>query len=638
MKSVAQPEGRVPSARPAGPLGMPGVAYDAYQNAERILAVENPGCNISWNLLAGIGRVESTHGFGKIDDNGYPLQNVYGPVLDGSLYGNNVIATSDGGDLDGLSGSYRRAVGPMQFLPETWRKYAADGNGDGIADPQNIYDATLTAGKYLCEGGLDMRDPGQQTRAILRYNNSMAYVANVMAWETAYGSGVSPSAAALPASEAPAGVPRLGAMPVVTESDVRGALAKVNDPEIRKPITELGMVKSVEVGADSSVHVVIYLTTSACPMKTAIQERVTKAVADVAGVGAITVALDVMNDEQRTELRRKLRGDAAEPVIPFAQPGSLTRVYAVASGKGGVGKSSVTVNLATAMAATGLSVGVLDADIYGHSVPRMLGTDQRPTQVERMIMPPIAHDVKVISISMFTQGNTPVVWRGPMLHRALQQFLADVFWGDLDILLLDLPPGTGDVAISLAQLIPNAEILVVTTPQLAAAEVAERAGSIALQTRQRIAGVIENMSWLDLPDGTRMELYGSGGGQTVADNLTRAIGANVPCWARSRSNRACARRATRAPPSSCAPPRAPPARPSWKSPTNSPSAAAAWQACPSPSTPPATCSNQDQGAVSAEFRPNSRTDSSLILFPLREHGIRGRDSAGARADAGGTAP
>lgn len=309
---------------------------------------------------------------------------------------------------------------------------------------------------------------------------------------------------------------------------MRGALAKVDDPEIRKPITELGMVKSVEIGDDSSVHVVIYLTTAACPMKSAIQERVSKAVADVPGVGQITVGLDVMNDEQRTELRKKLRGDAAEPVIPFAQPGSLTRVYAVASGKGGVGKSSVTVNLAAAMAARGLSVGVLDADIYGHSVPRMLGTDQRPTQVERMIMPPIAHDVKVISISMFTQGNTPVVWRGPMLHRALQQFLADVFWGDLDILLLDLPPGTGDVAISLAQLIPNAEILVVTTPQLAAAEVAERAGSIALQTRQRIAGVVENMSWLDLPDGTRMNLYGEGGGQTVADNLTRAIGANVP--------------------------------------------------------------------------------------------------------------
>ncbi|WP_433629315.1 Mrp/NBP35 family ATP-binding protein [Nocardia sp. CA-120079] len=317
-------------------------------------------------------------------------------------------------------------------------------------------------------------------------------------------------------------------MPVVTETDVRGALAKVDDPEIRKPITELGMVKSIEIGADSNVHIEVYLTTAGCPLRTEITQRVTKAVADVAGVGAVTVDLDVMSDEQRTNLRKQLRGDSADPVIPFAQPGSLTRVYAVASGKGGVGKSSVTVNLAAAMAARGLSVGVLDADIYGHSIPRMLGTDARPTQVERMIMPPQSHNVKLISIAQFTQGNTPVVWRGPMLHRALQQFLADVFWGDLDVLLLDLPPGTGDVAISIAQLIPNAEILVVTTPQPAAAEVAERAGAIALQTRQRIAGVIENMSWLDLPDGTRMDLYGSGGGQSVADRLTRAVGANVP--------------------------------------------------------------------------------------------------------------
>ncbi|WP_405498672.1 lytic murein transglycosylase [Nocardia sp. NBC_00511] len=198
VKTVALPEGRVPSARPNGPLGVPGIAMDAYQNAERILGVENPSCGISWSLLAGIGRVESTHAYGKADEQGNPLEPVYGPILDGSLYGNNVVATSDGGDLDGLSGSYRRAVGPMQFLPETWRKYAADGNGDGIADPQNLYDAALTAGKYLCSGGLDMRDPAQQTRAILRYNNSMAYVANVMAWETGYGSGVSPRAAALP--------------------------------------------------------------------------------------------------------------------------------------------------------------------------------------------------------------------------------------------------------------------------------------------------------------------------------------------------------------------------------------------------------------------------------------------------------
>jgi ATP-binding protein involved in chromosome partitioning len=200
----------------------------------------------------------------------------------------------------------------------------------------------------------------------------------------------------------------------------------------------------------------------------------------------------------------------------------------VASGKGGVGKSSVTVNLAVAMAQEGLRVGVVDADVYGFSIPRMLGTERRPTQVDDMILPPLAHDVKVISIGMFVPGNQPVVWRGPMLHRALQQFLGDVFWGDLDVLLLDLPPGTGDIAISVAQLIPNAEILIVTTPQKAAAEVAERAGSIALQTHQRVAGVIENMSWLELPDGTRHEVFGAGGGQVVADSLAQAIGAPVP--------------------------------------------------------------------------------------------------------------
>ena len=317
-------------------------------------------------------------------------------------------------------------------------------------------------------------------------------------------------------------------MAVLTESDVRTALSKVIDPEIRKPITDLGMVKSIDISDDGTVGVGIYLTTSGCPMKTEISDRVKNAVADVAGVGTVSVELDVMNDEQRTELRKSLRGDSAEPIIPFAQPGSLTRVYAVASGKGGVGKSSVTVNLAASLTARGLSVGVLDADIYGHSVPRMLGNDARPTQVEKMIMPPQAHGVKFISIAQFTQGNTPVVWRGPMLHRALQQFLADVFWGDLDVLLLDLPPGTGDVAISVAQLIPSAEILVVTTPQQAAAEVAERAGAIALQTRQRVAGVVENMSWLELPDGTRMDIFGSGGGQDVSDRLTKAVGASVP--------------------------------------------------------------------------------------------------------------
>jgi ATP-binding protein involved in chromosome partitioning len=310
--------------------------------------------------------------------------------------------------------------------------------------------------------------------------------------------------------------------------DVRTALKAVYDPEIKKPITDLGMVKGVEVGSDGVVTVGIYLTVAGCPLKATLTKDTTDAVAKLPGVNEVRVELDVMNDEQRTELRKSLRGDATEPVIPFAQPGSLTRVYCVASGKGGVGKSSVTVNLAAAMAERGLSVGVVDADIYGHSVPRMLGAREKPTKVDTMIMPPQAHGVKVISIGMFTPGNEPVVWRGPMLHRALQQFLADVFWGDLDILLLDLPPGTGDIAISVAQLIPNAEILVVTTPQQAAAEVAERAGAIALQTRQRIAGVIENMSWLETPDGGRMELFGSGGGQSVADSLSKSVGSPVP--------------------------------------------------------------------------------------------------------------
>ncbi|MFF0147181.1 Mrp/NBP35 family ATP-binding protein [Amycolatopsis sulphurea] len=319
-----------------------------------------------------------------------------------------------------------------------------------------------------------------------------------------------------------------GTQQLPSVDDVRTALKDVYDPEIKKPITDLGMVKDVAVGEDGAVTVGIYLTVAGCPLKATLTQDTTKAVAQLPGVTDVRVELDVMSDEQRTELRKSLRGDAAEPVIPFAQPGSLTRVYCVASGKGGVGKSSVTVNLAVAMAERGLSVGVVDADIYGHSIPRMLGAREKPTKVEKMIMPPQAHGVKVISIGMFTPGNAPVVWRGPMLHRALQQFLADVFWGDLDILLLDLPPGTGDIAISVAQLIPNAEILVVTTPQQAAAEVAERAGAIAMQTRQRVAGVIENMSWLETPSGERIEVFGAGGGQTVADSLSKSVGSKVP--------------------------------------------------------------------------------------------------------------
>ena len=314
-----------------------------------------------------------------------------------------------------------------------------------------------------------------------------------------------------------------------TSEQLTAALSTVIDPEIRRPLTEIGMVKSATVDADGTARVGIYLTVSGCPMKDTLTKDVTAAVQQLAGVERVEVELDVMSTEQRQALQTLLRGDNPVRDIPFALPGSLTRVFAVASGKGGVGKSSVTVNLAVAMASQGLSVGVLDADIYGFSIPRMLGVQHRPTQVESMIMPPSAHGVKVISIGMFTKDNTPVVWRGPMLHRALQQFLSDVYWGDLDVLLMDLPPGTGDVAISVAQLVPSAEILVVTTPQLAAQEVAERAGSIALQTHQRIAGVVENMSYLTCPHcDDRIEVFGSGGGQAVASSLSTRLGAEVP--------------------------------------------------------------------------------------------------------------
>ena len=318
--------------------------------------------------------------------------------------------------------------------------------------------------------------------------------------------------------------------PLPTTGQVNEALSRVMDPEIGRPITELGMVKSVTIGTAGVVEVGIYLTVAGCPMRDAITSRVTDAVSVLPGVTGVRVDLDVMSEEQRSALQIKLRGGKAAPVIPFAQPSSLTTVYAVASGKGGVGKSSVTVNLAVALARSGLRVGVVDADIYGHSVPRMLGITGRHQKVADMIMPLAGHDVKVASIgSIKPDGNPPIVWRGPMLHRALQQFLADFYWGDLDYLLLDLPPGTGDVAISVAQLLPNAEIIVVTTPQLAAAEVAERAGSVAEQTRQRIAGVIENMSYLACPHcGERMDIFGSGGGEAVSRQLTRLTGATVP--------------------------------------------------------------------------------------------------------------
>lgn len=322
---------------------------------------------------------------------------------------------------------------------------------------------------------------------------------------------------------------------------VNAALATVNDPEIKRPITELGMVDSVDVDDTGLVHLTVLLTVAGCPLKDTIDRDVKTAVGHVDGITGVDLTLGVMSAEQRAGLKEILSGGQAQREIPFAQPGNLTKVFAIASGKGGVGKSSVTVNLALAIAAQGLKVGVVDADIYGHSVPAMLGVaDSRPTQVEDLIMPvPTASGVSVISIGMLKPRRDQVVaWRGPMLDRALVQMLADVYWGDLDVLLLDLPPGTGDVAISLGQHLPGAEVVVVTTPQEAAAEVAERAGTMASMMHQRVVGVIENMSYLPCPHCTpegkehRLEVFGTGGGERVASTLSTRFGYDVPVLGR----------------------------------------------------------------------------------------------------------
>ncbi len=323
---------------------------------------------------------------------------------------------------------------------------------------------------------------------------------------------------------------------------IQAALATVNDPEIRRPITDLGMVESVDADAAGKVAVTVLLTVSGCPLKDTITRDVTAAVEKVPGVTGVDLTLGVMSADQRAGLQDKLRGGQTQREIPFGRPDSLTKVYAVASGKGGVGKSSVTVNLAVAMANQGLKVGIVDADVYGHSVPAMLGLgDVRPTQVEDMIMPVPATgrpdgELSVISIGMLKPRRDQVVaWRGPMLDRALVQMLSDVYWGDLDALFLDLPPGTGDIAISLGQHLPNAEVVVVTTPQEAAAEVAERAGTMASMMHQRVVGVVENMSFLPCPhcleSGApehRLEVFGSGGGARVAKTLSGRFGYDVP--------------------------------------------------------------------------------------------------------------
>ncbi|MGP9488851.1 sodium:proton antiporter [Arthrobacter sp. MYb211] len=302
-------------------------------------------------------------------------------------------------------------------------------------------------------------------------------------------------------------------------ADLHRALESVIDPELRRPITELGMVASAEL-VEGTAQVRILLTIAGCPMRSTIEADVAKAVGALPEVAAVNVVLDVMDPVQRAELRAKLQ---AKRTV-FSDPDSLTRVIAVASGKGGVGKSSITANLAAAMAADGLKVGLIDADVHGFSIPALMGITGKPTRVDEMILPPVAHGVKVISIGMFLDSNQPVIWRGPMLHRALEQFLTDVYFGDLDVLLLDLPPGTGDMAISVSQLLPNSELLVITTPQSTATAVAERAGTIALQTKQQVIGVVENMSYLSLPDGGKMEIFGTGGGLRLSESLSEQLG------------------------------------------------------------------------------------------------------------------
>jgi len=317
---------------------------------------------------------------------------------------------------------------------------------------------------------------------------------------------------------------------------IDAALSRVIDPEIHRPITELGMVESVDVDDTGVVSVAVLLTVEGCPLSATIDQDVRAAVGAVDGVSDVRVTLGTMNDEQRAALRQRVRGDERE--IPFASPDSRTRVLLVASGKGGVGKSSVTANLAVALAARGKRVGVLDADIYGHSIPPMFGlADATPTVVDDLIMPVPYEGLSVISIGMLKQSRDQVIaWRGPILDRALQQFLADVYWGDLDFLVVDLPPGTGDVALSLGQKLPNAEVIVVTTPQQASAEVAERAGTMASMVNQRVIGVIENMAYLDAQcphcgKTHRVDVFGSGGGAEVAATLTQRLGYDVPLLA-----------------------------------------------------------------------------------------------------------
>jgi ATP-binding protein involved in chromosome partitioning len=310
---------------------------------------------------------------------------------------------------------------------------------------------------------------------------------------------------------------------------IHKALATVSDPELHRPLPDLGMVESVTFN-NGTAQIKILLTISGCPMRERLHNDVLSAVREVPGISSVELEFGVMNETQRDNVKKLLRG-GREKFIPFAQPDSLTRVWGISSGKGGVGKSSVTVNLAAALSARGFKVGVLDADVYGHSIPRLLGIEgQRPTAIDQTFIPIEVHGIKVVSIEMFKPDRSdPVAYRGPLLHRVLEQLLSDAYWGDLDFLLLDLPPGTGDIAISLGQLIPASEIIVVTTPQIAAAEVAERAGRIAHQLKQHIIGVIENMAaYTDPQTGAKVALFGAGGGVETSRRLSTLVGAEVP--------------------------------------------------------------------------------------------------------------
>jgi len=299
------------------------------------------------------------------------------------------------------------------------------------------------------------------------------------------------------------------------------ALEQVIDPELKQPVTELDMVRDVVVD-DGHVTVTIALTVAGCPLRASFQEQVDRFVGEVPGVAGVELVFDVMSPEEKAALATRLRGGRPEKSLSVG-PG--VRVVAIASGKGGVGKSTLTANLAAALSAAGERVGVVDADIYGHSIPHMLGVHQRPIVVDQMIVPPVRGDLRLMSVGFFLDDNSPVMWRGPMLHRALEQFLSDVHWGDIDTLLVDMPPGTGDVAISLGQLLPRAEVVVVTTPQPAAQQVAVRAAQMAEKVGMRIAGVVENMSYLV---GTGQELFGSGGGQQLADEVGAKLLGRIP--------------------------------------------------------------------------------------------------------------